>query len=183
VPFRQDGCRPNSFSKKYFIAPQPVVKNALAANNPVFRKPAILVLFYGLPPTNPSPGRPQRSAPAASVRPFAFPRMLPSVQPQPKSMAVSKPGRRSWIATTHPAAKWVLFAPPSPRGPRRLWENPRNITFITMNERLQTRVARATGPYRPATRRTERVRRSICQRTPFVIGASSFNLRHSSFPN
>ena len=49
-----------------------------------------------------------------------------------------------------------------------------------MNEWLQTRVARATGPYRPATRRTERVRRSICQRTPFVIGASSF-FRHSTF--
>ena len=31
-----------------------------------------------------------------------------------------------------------------------------------MSERLQTRVARATGPCRPATRRTERVRRSIC---------------------
>ena len=30
-----------------------------------------------------------------------------------------------------------------------------------ISERLQTRVARATGPYRPATRRTERVRRSI----------------------
>ena len=49
-----------------------------------------------------------------------------------------------------------------------------------MNEHLQTRVARATGPYRPATRRTERVRRSFCQRTPFVIGASSF-FRHSTF--
>jgi len=49
-----------------------------------------------------------------------------------------------------------------------------------MNERVQTRVARATGPYRPATRRTERVRRSVCQRTPFVIGASSF-FRHSTF--
>ena len=52
--------------------------------------------------------------------------------------------------------------------------------FTTMNERLQTRVARATGPYRPATRRTERVRRSFCRRTPFVIGASSF-FRHSTF--
>jgi len=59
-------------------------------------------------------------------------------------------------------------------------QNPRINTFITMNERLQTRVARATGPYRPATRRTERVRRSFCQRTPFVIGASSF-FRHSTF--
>ena len=49
-----------------------------------------------------------------------------------------------------------------------------------MNEHLQTRVARATGPYRPATRRTERVRRSFCQRTPFVIGTSSF-FRHSTF--
>jgi len=49
-----------------------------------------------------------------------------------------------------------------------------------MNEHLQTRVARATGPYRPATRQTERVRRSFCQRTPFVIGASSF-FRHSTF--
>jgi len=29
------------------------------------------------------------------------------------------------------------------------------------------RVARATGPYRPATRRTERVRRSFCMRRPF----------------
>ena len=52
--------------------------------------------------------------------------------------------------------------------------------FTNMNERLQTRVARATGPYRPATRRTERVRRSFCPRTPFVIGASSF-FRHSTF--
>jgi len=59
-------------------------------------------------------------------------------------------------------------------------QNPRINTFITMNERLQTRVARATGPYRPATRRTERVRRSFSQRTPFVIGASSF-FRHSTF--
>jgi len=59
-------------------------------------------------------------------------------------------------------------------------QNPRINTFITMNERLQTRGARATGPYRPATRRTERVRRSFCQRTPFVIGASSF-FRHSTF--
>jgi len=59
-------------------------------------------------------------------------------------------------------------------------QNPRNNTFITMNEHLQTRVARATGPYRPATRRTERVRRSFCPRTPFVIGASSF-FRHSTF--
>ena len=58
-------------------------------------------------------------------------------------------------------------------------QNPLINTFITMNERLQTRVARATGPYRPATRRTERVRRSFCQRTPFVIGASSLVLRHS----
>jgi hypothetical protein len=45
-----------------------------------------------------------------------------------------------------------------------------------MNERLQTRVARATGPYRPATRRTERVRRSFCQRT---IRHSTFVIRHS----
>jgi hypothetical protein len=41
-------------------------------------------------------------------------------------------------------------------------------------------VARATGPYRPATRRTERVRRSFSQRTPFVIGALSF-FRHLTF--
>jgi len=41
------------------------------------------------------------------------------------------------------------------------------ITNLSHHERLQTRVARATGPYRPATRRTERVRRSFCQRTPF----------------
>jgi len=54
------------------------------------------------------------------------------------------------------------------------------LSIITMNERLQTRVARATGPYRPATRRTERVRRSISQRTPFVIGAPSC-IRHSPF--
>ena len=59
-------------------------------------------------------------------------------------------------------------------------QKPRINNFITMNERLQTRVARATGPYRPATRRTERVRRSFCQRTPFVIGASSF-FRYSTF--
>jgi hypothetical protein len=36
-----------------------------------------------------------------------------------------------------------------------------------ISERLQTRVARASGPYRPATRRTERVRRSVCLRRPF----------------
>jgi len=36
-----------------------------------------------------------------------------------------------------------------------------------ISDRLQTRVARATGPYRPATRRTERVRRSVCLRRPF----------------
>ena len=59
-------------------------------------------------------------------------------------------------------------------------ETGRNNTIITMNERLQTRVARATGPYRPATRRTERVRRSFCQRTSFVICASSF-FRHLTF--
>ena len=46
--------------------------------------------------------------------------------------------------------------------------------------RLSPWVARATGPYRPATRRTERVRRSSCQRTPFVMGASSF-FRHLTF--
>jgi len=46
--------------------------------------------------------------------------------------------------------------------------------------RLSPWVARATGPYRPATRRTERVRRSFSQRTPFVIGASSF-FRHLTF--
>jgi hypothetical protein len=34
-------------------------------------------------------------------------------------------------------------------------------------ERLQRRVARATGPYRPATRWTERVRRSFGMRRPF----------------
>jgi len=46
--------------------------------------------------------------------------------------------------------------------------------------RLSPWVARATGPYRPATRRTERVRRSFSQRTPFVIGALSF-FRHLTF--
>ena len=58
-------------SQKYSVAPQAVAKNALAANNPVFRKPVILVLFYGLPPTNQSPGGPQGSARATSARPRA----------------------------------------------------------------------------------------------------------------
>jgi hypothetical protein len=31
-------------SQKYFLAPQAVANNALAANNPVFRIPAILLL-------------------------------------------------------------------------------------------------------------------------------------------
>jgi len=79
------------------------------------------------------------------------------------------PPVRFFLYQHHPASK--LNTSP---------ENPRINTFITMNERLQTRVARATGPYRPATRRTERVRRSFGQRTPFVIGASSF-FRHSTF--
>ena len=34
-------------SQKYFLAPQAVATNALAANNPVFRKPAILETFMG----------------------------------------------------------------------------------------------------------------------------------------
>ena len=70
-PFCRDGCGQKTFSQKYFVVPEPVAKNALAANNPVFRKPAILVLFYGLPPTNQSPGRTQCPAPATSARPFA----------------------------------------------------------------------------------------------------------------
>ena len=36
-----------SFPEKYSVAPEAVVKNALAANNPVFQKPAILVTFMG----------------------------------------------------------------------------------------------------------------------------------------
>ena len=58
-------------------------------------------------------------------------------------------------------------------------QNPRINTFITMNE-FANKGGTGHCPYRPATRRTERVRRSICQRTPFVIGASSF-FRHSTF--
>jgi len=46
---------------------------------------------------------------------------------------------------------------------------PASATLGTPPARLQTRVARATGPYRPATRRTERVRRSVCLRRPFPI--------------
>jgi hypothetical protein len=42
-----------------------------------------------------------------------------------------------------------------------------SATLGTPPERLLTKVARATGPYRPATRRTERVRRSVCLRRPF----------------
>jgi len=84
-------------------------------------------------------------------------------------VVISRAASRFFLYQPHPASK--LNTSP---------ENPRINTFITMNERLQTRVARATGPYRPATRRTERVRRSFCQRTPFVIGASSF-FRHSTF--
>ena len=84
-------------------------------------------------------------------------------------MVISRAASRFFLYQPHPASK--LNTSP---------ENPRINTFITMNERLQTRVARATGPYRPATRRTERVRRSFCQRTPFVIGASSF-FGHSTF--
>ena len=90
-------------------------------------------------------------------------------------MVISRATSRFFLCQPHPGSR--LNTSP---------ENPRINTFITMNERLQTRLARATGPYRPATRRTERVRRSFCQRTIrhwcFVI-LSSFNLRHSSFPN
>ena len=87
-----------------------------------------------------------------------------------------------WSYPEPPPVRFFLFQPPP--GSRLNTENcpqtPEITLFTTMNERLQTRVARATGPYRPATRRTERVRRSFCQRTPFVIGASSF-FRHSTF--
>jgi hypothetical protein len=38
MAFFRNGCGYKSFSQKYFIAPQPVAKNALAANNPVLRK-------------------------------------------------------------------------------------------------------------------------------------------------
>jgi len=85
-----------------------------------------------------------------------------------------------WSYPELPPVRFFLYQPPPGSRLNTSPENPRINTFITMNERLQTRVARATGPYRPATRRTERVRRSFCQRTPFVIGASSF-FRHSTF--
>ena len=85
-----------------------------------------------------------------------------------------------WSYPEPPPVRFFLYQPHPGSRLNTSPENPRINTFITMNERLQTRVARATGPYRPATRRTERVRRSFCQRTPFVIGASSF-FRHSTF--
>jgi len=85
-----------------------------------------------------------------------------------------------WSYPELPPVRFFLYQPPPGSRLNTSPENPRINTFITMNERLQTRVARATGPYRPATRRTERVRRSFCQRTPFVIGASSF-FHYSTF--
>jgi len=85
-----------------------------------------------------------------------------------------------WSYPELPPVRFFLFQHPLASKLNTSPQNPRINTFITMNERLQTRVARATGPYRPATRRTERVRRSFSQRTPFVIGASSF-FRHSTF--
>ena len=85
-----------------------------------------------------------------------------------------------WSYPEPPPVRFFLYQPHPGSRLNTSPENPRINTFITMNERLQTRVARATGPYRPATRRTERVRRSFCQRTPFLIGASSF-FRHSTF--
>ena len=85
-----------------------------------------------------------------------------------------------WSYPEPPPIRFFLYQPHPGSRLNTSPENPRINTFITMNEHLQTRVARATGPYRPATRRTERVRRSFCQRTPIVIGASSF-FRHSRF--
>ena len=67
---------------------------------------------------------------------------------------------------------------PSCRSRRHWLPSPLNGRGIE-GERLSQWGARATGPYRPATRRTARVRRSSCQRTPFVIGASSFVIRPS----
>ena len=73
-----------------------------------------------------------------------------------------------WSYPEPPPVRFILYQPHP--GSRLNTENcpqtPEITLFTTMNERLQTRVARATGPYRPATRRTERVRRSICQRRP-----------------
>ena len=74
-----------------------------------------------------------------------------------------------WSYPEPPPVRFFLYQPHPGSRLNTSPENPRINTFITMNERLQTRVARATGPYRPATRRTERVRRSFSQRTPFVI--------------
>ena len=72
---RRDGCAQNTFPQKYFIARQPVAKNTLAANNPVFRKPAILGRFMGhhpqisarAGPNVPPPQRRPGPSPSASV--------------------------------------------------------------------------------------------------------------------
>ena len=66
---------PNFFSQEYFIAPQPVAKNALAANNPVFPDPATLLSDAGLPTS--SPGRACPAARATSASPRAPARTLP----------------------------------------------------------------------------------------------------------
>ena len=136
-----------------------------------------------------------RAAPATSA--CKIPPASPSRPAADQARASG--GGRSRAATPFACGAGTLWRPPCPSAhaclsPRRVCgsgagpatkmpestETGRNNTIITMNERLQTRVARATGPYRPATRRTERVRRSFCQRTPFVIGASSF-FRHLTF--
>ena len=62
---------PESFFKKYSVAPEQVAKNALAANNPVFQKPAILVLSYGWSHPEPPPARASGGGRSRAATPFA----------------------------------------------------------------------------------------------------------------
>jgi len=104
------------------------VKNALAANNPVFRKPAILVTFMGHPPQIKARAGP--TAPPAQRRPGPSPPRERSRASNPGPRLCRRPTAARGLPPRAPQLSGACSPPPSHRNPRKRIKKT-EITLLT----------------------------------------------------